>query len=405
MIPPRSLLPLALFPLLASAYEYLQNPAVGGSDEAGWTEMPPVPGADLITDWPINGTDSTFTVYRSSGLDNSAITRAIIVPGAKARDHWSYWITMKNILNYAVEADPSIDPNTISIMSPCFLAQVDTAGAANSSTLYWSKTGWFAGTYNEGPNADDKISSYDVLDNLIDHYADQSIYPNLQEIIFAGHSAAGQMFQRFPAVRTSTKHDDMIHFIVANPGSFLWLAEDRPVPNDTCQGVDDFKYGLSGNFPGYASGIAKRYGRSGLVKRYLARNIHYAHGTADDGPGDTACQAITQGSSHLERGQNFASLLDSLSTGWPSAQTVDWIEGVSHQNQDMFNSTALRGCLFQTATTASTGTKPPQASTYATTQDPTTSDSNGVFRPSTHLTGIFAVTFSLVAGTIGVILL
>jgi len=88
---------------------------------------------------------------------------------------------MKNILSYAAEADPSIDANTVSIMSPCFMAQVDAqAGAANSTNLYWSKTGWFSGTYAEGPNDKDKISSFDILDNLAAHYADKTIYPNLQ---------------------------------------------------------------------------------------------------------------------------------------------------------------------------------------------------------------------------------
>ncbi|THU77568.1 hypothetical protein K435DRAFT_88044 [Dendrothele bispora CBS 962.96] len=343
MVASRSFLPLTLLPLLTAAYTFIDNPAVGGDDENGWTELPPVPGADLISDWPISGTDSTFVVYRSAGLDASAITRAVIVPGAKARDHWSYWITMKNILSYAAEADPSIDPNTISIMSPCFMAQVDQqAGAANSTNLYWSKTGWFSGTYNEGPNAKDQISSFDILDNLAAHYLDKSTYPNLEEIVFAGHSAAAQMFQRYAALRSPIDNDAQIHYIVANPGSFMWLASDRPAPNSSCDDVDRYKYGMNGGFPGYGTGTFNRLGRHGLVEQYLARNVHYAHGTADDGPGDTSCQAVTQGSTHLERGQNFVSLLQSLSTGMPSTQTIDWVEGVSHQNQEMYNSTQLR---------------------------------------------------------------
>ncbi|KAK7455267.1 hypothetical protein VKT23_011139 [Stygiomarasmius scandens] len=403
MVASRSFLPLTLLPLLTAAYTYLDNPAVGGDNDNGWTELPPVPGADLISDWPVDGTDSTFVVYQSSGLDNSAITRAIIVPGAKARDHWSYWITMKNILSFAAEADPSIDANTVSIMSPCFMAQVDAqAGAANSTNLYWSKTGWFSGTYAEGPNDKDKISSFDILDNLAAHYADKSIYPNLQEIIFAGHSAAAQMFQRYAALRNPTDNDDAIHYIVANPGSFLWLASDRPAPNSSCEDVDRYKYGLDDGFPGYATGTFNRVGRGGLVDRYLSRNVHYAHGTADDGPGDTSCQAVTQGSSHLERGQNFVSLLQSLSTGWPTTQTIDWVEGVSHQNQDMYNSSALRERLFKDATVSGSGTRPATASTYSTTSDPTV---NSAYTISHQLLGVLATTFSIVVGTAGFMLL
>jgi hypothetical protein len=66
-------------------------------------------------------------------------------------------------------------------MSPVFLASVDMdAGAGNATQLYWSKSGWFSGTYAEGPHADDKISSFQVLDDLVAHYADKDTYPNLQ---------------------------------------------------------------------------------------------------------------------------------------------------------------------------------------------------------------------------------
>jgi len=112
MVASRSFLPLTLLPLLTAAYTYIDNPAVGGDNDNGWTELPPVPGADLISDWPVDGTDSTFVrffslflfsplklslqvVYQSSGLDNSAITRAIIVPGAKVRQGRS--MTVKSI--------------------------------------------------------------------------------------------------------------------------------------------------------------------------------------------------------------------------------------------------------------------------------------------------------------------
>ncbi|KAF5362718.1 hypothetical protein D9758_011691 [Tetrapyrgos nigripes] len=361
----RSLLSLLTLPLIltltstsTSAFETIENPFVGGDSENGWTYLPPVPTADLYLDWPITGTDSVMPVYQSAGLDDSAITRAIIVPGGKPRDSWSYWITIKNILSYSAEIDPTINASTISIMSPVFLASVDVeAGAANATQLYWSKSGWFSGTYAQGPNANDKISSFQVLDDLVAHYADKERYPNIQEIIFAAHSAGSQFFQRYAALRIPTEDDSIIHYIPANPGSFVWLVEDRPAPNDTCADVDRYKYGLSSGFPGYSTGNVNEIGREGVVERFRSRNVHYAQGTADHGPGDTACEAVTQGSTHLERGENFVDMLN-LNGGMPLNHTIDWVEGVSHQNDQMFNSTALRTRMFINATIPSTGLRP-----------------------------------------------
>jgi len=122
---------------------------------------------------------------------------------------------MQNIKMDLAGSDPSFDPNSTSILTPCFLAQEDIdAGAGNSNQLYWSKTGWFGGNYAKGPNADDNISSFDVLDSLVDYYTDETKYPNMQAIVFAGHSAAAQFFQRYAALRRPTQNDDRINFIV-----------------------------------------------------------------------------------------------------------------------------------------------------------------------------------------------
>lgn len=102
-----------------------------------------------------------------------------------------------------------------------------------------------------------------------------------------------------------------------------------------CEGYDEFKYGLAGSFPGYALGDANELGRDGLVERYRSRNIHYAWGLADDGAGDTRCQAETQGLTHLERGQYFDEMIHAMDGGLPSTQTIDYVEGVSHDDAAM----------------------------------------------------------------------
>ncbi|KAF5310501.1 hypothetical protein D9758_019039 [Tetrapyrgos nigripes] len=294
-------------------------------------------------------------LYQSSGLDTAEVTRAIIVPGAEARDSWSVnWITMQNIKMDLASTDSTFNPNTTSIMSPCFLSQNDiTAGAGNANQLNWKGGDWFSGDFANGPTNGDNISSFDVLDALVNYYTNASMYPNIQAVVLAGHSAAGQIFQRYAAMRIPTINDDRVNYIVANPGSYLWLVTDRPHQNASCASVnvyDKYKYGLTGGIVGYSTGDFKNLGRDGVVSRYRGRNVHYALGTADNGPGDTGCEASTQGATHLERGDNFISMLNNSNGGMPSSHTVDMIEGVSHQQDQMFNSSQLRERLFKEVT-------------------------------------------------------
>lgn len=105
------------------------------------------------------------------------------------------------------------------------------------------------------------------------------------------------MAQRYLALRKTTDDDDRLHFwigelqkramwmtlliiidVLANPGSLVWLTSDRPHPDDTCSGVDTFKYGLADGFPAYDTTDAKNLGRDGLASRYRDRNAHYAWG-------------------------------------------------------------------------------------------------------------------------------
>jgi len=241
-------------------------------------------------------------------------------------------------------------------MVPCFLTDLDLAGAAVEGNILFGHTTWVSGHKNIAPDTVE-TSAYDVMDELVSYYMDTTKFPALEAVVIAGHSAGGQMTQRYAAMRKTSDQDPkvlsiyvsriaslhrlQVHYWVANPGSLLWLAEDRPAPNADCQGVDSYKYGLTDKLPAYALKDAKALGREGLVERYFSRNIHYAWGLADDGPGDTRCQAVTQGSTHLERGQNFVAMIDQLG-GLPSTSTVDYVDGVSHQVERMFMSS--EGC-------------------------------------------------------------
>lgn len=77
---------------------------------------------------------------------------------------------------------------------------------------------------------------------------------------------------------------------MGNPGAYVWPTTTRPITptNISCASVvDDWAYGVGGDLPKYftISDANTIYGR------YRARTIQYALGLADDGAGDTHCEA------------------------------------------------------------------------------------------------------------------
>lgn len=47
---------------------------------------------------------------------------------------------------------------------------------------------------------------------------------------------------------------------------------------------------------------------------------------------------MVQGYTHLERGQNYETMLNNLPGGFPAAHTIDYVEGVSHDDEGMMYS-------------------------------------------------------------------
>jgi len=61
----RTSIPYVLVALSASslpvfAYDWVPNPQPKGNWFTGWQDLPDIPGAQLIDDWPVPGTDSVM---------------------------------------------------------------------------------------------------------------------------------------------------------------------------------------------------------------------------------------------------------------------------------------------------------------------------------------------------------
>lgn len=305
-----------------------------------WKTVPDLEGFTLNRTWPVlPGLNMPMYISQTykPGQDNSHIQRAVITMPGKPRDSWKYANLFRNALNIvASNASNGVSAEQVMIVGPVFLSSDDKeAGAVKDGELYWHGSQWQSGhkARNEQPRTN--LSSYHVLDNITDWIFQSGEFPSIKQVVFGGHSMGGQAVQRYSVLKKTKAYDPNIHFWIGNPGSWAWLDDQRPYQNDSCAGWNNWGYGLgnASSVIGYARRDVNA-SREAVIERFRSRKVHYAVGLADLGPGDTHCQAKTQGGSHLDRGSQFVLALGRLG-GFPASHSFDVIAGTSHQDYPM----------------------------------------------------------------------
>lgn len=76
------------------------------------------------------------------------------------------------------------------------------------------------------------VSSFDVIDHMLSVLTNKDLFPKMEKISFTGHSAGGQMVQRYAVMSILAAlwdYDDSIdvEFIIANPSSYTYLDDRR----------------------------------------------------------------------------------------------------------------------------------------------------------------------------------
>jgi hypothetical protein len=201
-----------------------------------------------------------------------------------------------------------------------------------------------------------------VLDVLLATIANHAVFPNLREIVVVGHSAGGQVADRYAA---STRQPAAfassgitVRYVVANPSSYLYFDQNRfhastglfaplsSTERQACSGYDTYKYGLNG-LNNYTSAV----GAATLTTQYGQRRVSYLLGTLDTDPADssldTSCEAEWQGSQRLERGTRHDAYL-ALVFGQAVYQThvLRTVSGVGHDAKGIYASPEGRAAIF-----------------------------------------------------------
>jgi len=188
---------------------------------------PCITATSACTEWiALKGGPERSLVYRSHAMDtaNDKITRALIVVHGAGRNADDYFRTGVAAAFLAGALDDTI------VIAPRF-ASADRGchDKLDKNEISWSCGGdsWRSGG---AASSDDKLNSYDLMDEILRRVARKSVFPNLKAIVVSGHSAGGQYVTRYEM--SNRVHDSLgvaVTYVVSNPSSYAYPDPVRPM--------------------------------------------------------------------------------------------------------------------------------------------------------------------------------
>jgi hypothetical protein len=308
--------------------------------------------------------------YRSNlpiDVRNEAIERVLISlhgTGGNAR------LYLRNGLDAAVEAvrfrvDPNALRNTL-IVAPQFLDSKEYYGELPANLMHWDGGRAYGDESKErdldGDGRPDSgtLSSFTVMDTLLDRVSRRELFPNLRRIVIAGQSNGGQFVNRYAA--TSTFETDVadsrgiaLRYVVMNPGSYLYFDGRRAKAGSKtsfetptgCPEYDNWPRGLANlEEPAFSWSYPKQVGAATIRAQYPGRDVIYLNGSDDNiVVGTDECEDSLQGSHRLERGEIYFNYLG-VYFGSKLQHERHVVSNVRHDGHDTMISRQGREAIF-----------------------------------------------------------
>jgi hypothetical protein len=297
------------------------------------------------------GQRAALAAYLSASLDNvrPEVTRAVIVFHGIRRDADVYY-------DGALQARAAAGQEAASslMIAPQFLSDADaTAHRLADDILVWQDSSWSGGADAVAPAP---VSSFAAVDAMLLRFADTTRFPNLAQVVLAGHSGGGQIVQRYAVVGKAegvlAARGVHVRYVIANPSSYVYFTPQRPGPDGrlipfaaaACPNYDHWKYGFAAGVPPYVDADAAVY-----EAHYAARDVVYLLGTNDTDPNhpalDRSCMGEAEGPHRYARGHwYFAGLQAQL--GARLVHKIHDVAGVAHSGVAMFTSPCGLAALF-----------------------------------------------------------
>ncbi len=295
------------------------------------------------------------------------ITHVVFVQHGAAQNPVTYFDNAVAGLDAAAADRPELDLHRhVIVLSLAAIGQSHVEDNpdryANGHYPYWPG-GWRGG---ENSLNEPSVSNFDLMDAMALHVAEHA--PNLESIVFVGHSAGGQVMSRY-AVGTPITEDLearglSVRYIISNPSTFLYFDRRRPdfetgtgmvdfsgeppvVDGEECPGFNEYHTGFEGDVPEY---MARRPVQE-MLDTFRDREVYVFQAAEDNDPEGGAlargCGAMLQGAHRLERGQRYFEYLGSFygEEVYGNMELVI-VPGVGHDHAGMFASEGGKQILF-----------------------------------------------------------
>jgi hypothetical protein len=297
-----------------------------------------------LNDFTITRSGTTYVVpYWSNAVlaqGNTAVRNVVVAIHGDSRNADDYG-------RYTVDAAALAGKSaTAVVVAPWFAAAADSP---RSNQLYWTSDGWKQGDDSVATGRAWTMSSFAVLDAMVTQA--HRAFPNAK-ITVTGHSAGGQLVQRYVAFAGQTY---VTRYLPMNPGTYLyfdpmrWSGSTRRAltasEQKSCTRWNNYKYGLARR-----TGLAATRTDTQARAAYAAAPVSYLLGELDtvvDSSLDTGCSANWEGANRLVRGRNFfAALPQALGVEATRSHSLATVPGVAHLGGSMIRSAEARPLLF-----------------------------------------------------------
>jgi len=242
------------------------------------------------------------------------------------------------------------------VLAPKFKTAADRPAADEH---VWSNDGWPSGDLSQdSKDSAGRLSSFAVVDRLVAELSDATRFPGLRRVVLVGHSAGGQFVNRYVAVgrlgEGAGAPDGRLdyRFVIANPSSYLYLDERRPVPGSdrfepprqAPPGYDAWRHGLERR-----NAYANRLAVDEIRANVFGRAAYYLIGTADskrDRFLSTSPASMLQGDNRYDRWEKFRRYVG-LFPEWHHRTVFAEVLGAGHSSAQMFDSRAARKAMLE----------------------------------------------------------
>jgi pimeloyl-ACP methyl ester carboxylesterase len=256
----------------------------------------------------------------------------------------------------------------IVIVALRFAAESDETFALHDGgiPMRWNEGSWRYGQESTSPGS--QVSSFQVLDDIIDLLSNSTLFPFLKSVRVIGHSAGGQFVQRWALLTDTWKSQPSLRTIVVNPSSYAYLTplrklstQEWKLPDSTtnCPDYNYWEWGLETNdqSPLYVRNVLGQLPVTKLIERFSTRDVVYLMGDRDvcNVAGmyengwcyshglETLCMDMLEGKNRLERHMTYFESLSRLNI---TKHRRDLVPGVGHDHSLIFHSEVTKKYLF-----------------------------------------------------------